>query len=136
MWEEELRSIKESQDFANERSIVSKWSRVKLGSVTAGLDLSNLHPTSLFLTCGPTQTLWAQLQSVLAWTITPSLAMARLLVPQIGKQLAAHAGLTPVAHLLSRVAGAALRGASHSTRSLYAVQAAILHRIVGIRDAS
>lgn len=47
--------------------------RVKFGSVTAGLELSNLHPTSIFLTCGSTRTHKIQLQTVLSGESHPRL---------------------------------------------------------------
>lgn len=52
--------------------------RVKLGSVTAGLDLSNLHPTRAFCDIRAHSDSQGPIADCLAWNIASSLAMPRL----------------------------------------------------------
>lgn len=82
---------------AKHRERVEK--RVKLGSDTAGLEMSNLHPTRPFCDKRAHPNSQDPIADCLVRTITSSLAVPLLLVPQVGKQVAAHAGLTPILNL-------------------------------------
>ena len=50
MWEKELRSIEESQDFANQRSIVSEWRKES--------DWAPLLPVQIYQICTQQAFFW------------------------------------------------------------------------------
>lgn len=96
MCEKELRPIKESQDFASEQSIVSGWRKESNWAPILPAWNIKSAPNKPFSDKRAHLNLQGLIADSFVWTITSSLTMPLLLVPQIGKQLATLAASTPI----------------------------------------